>query len=364
MYKLEGVIFQYKPTSGEGGGSTNQLGKIIMATDYDPMALPFINSVQMENYQYSQSTKPSLAARHGVECAPAQGVTDMKYVRTGLSNRDKSFTDYGLFQLATEGIPISGLPGTVATANIGELWVSYRVRLSRANLYSSLLGYNIRNDLYVIDAGIAAAGQPVGLTIKNDVKNNNIGCIVRARAGTGFLSDSITVAFPVSQILGVYKITLQSYWNGTEVAGQYVWVPNLNAGGFTTAAADDGTKWGCPFTPIANYSEDDPVKPAIDLTTGEPRPQGSTFPYNWTGQRKLCYFTSEAQDGASPLQTTTSTYFAINAPTTTIAQLTFVLTTASNAVPCVMGTSINGQMFSTLSYHKIFIEQANAEISN
>jgi len=374
MYRLEGCIYQYKPTSGEGGGSTNQLGKVIMATDYDPMALPFINSVQMENYQYSQSTKPSLAARHGVECAPTQGVTDMKYVRTGLSNRDKSFTDYGLFQLATEGVPITGVQGTTASANIGELWVSYKVRLSRANLYSSLLGYNIRNDIFdcLIPTGAAiAAGQLIPqnlLGIQNTPNLNNIGTILKARAGSGIYGDSITIEFPTSQILGVYKITVYSDRANVDTASRVTqWLPML-PGAYTEATFLDKTQWGCTFTPCRNYTQDAKVSANVDLTTGAPIWQDVSI---GSGGRKQCFFSDEITDTVSPYSQSTFAYFAINSPTTTIAKMSFMLynmnlssyTGSVYNAPTV--NSVHQGSFLTDNFNiKVMVEQVNAEISN
>jgi hypothetical protein len=124
LYEFEGLIFEFKPTSGEFGSGSNMLGKVIMATNYDPDAVPFTNSRDMENYDYAISNKPSLTARHGVETAPQQQALRMQYIRTGATSRDKIFTDLGLFQIATEGIPFAG--------NVGELWVTYKVRLSRS----------------------------------------------------------------------------------------------------------------------------------------------------------------------------------------------------------------------------------------
>jgi len=362
MYRLEGAIFQYKPTSGEGGGSTNQLGKIIMATDYDPMALPFINSVQMENYQYSQSTKPSLAARHGVECAPSQGVTDMKYVRTGTSNRDKSFTDYGLFQLATEGIPITGTQtagaSSTITSNVGELWISYKVRLSRANLYSSLLGYNIRNDIYDFECPVVAFNTSFNGTLINSPALNNIGCSVRFRSGAALnaFPDSFTIEWPVSQILGVYKITIVCSTTNAESGSTVAWVPSASTDGIWSST--DATKWGCPFT--ATRTLDFPIqKPGVNLTTGAPVPNPPIA--NATQANRLMYYATEVVDGSTPAQSMMSTYFAINSPTTTVAQLMFQAV-AMSTQGAVVGF-LSG-FFATTSTWRIFIEQVNAEISN
>lgn len=137
LYDFQGLLFEYRPTSGEMA-STNSLGKVIMATQYDNDAGPFLNSVQMQNYDYSTSCKPSVSQIHGVETANRQSPVNMMYVRNRSSSRDKTFTDTGKFIIATEGIPFAA----AGTQILGELWVTYRIKLSRATLFSSLLGLN------------------------------------------------------------------------------------------------------------------------------------------------------------------------------------------------------------------------------
>ena len=147
LYDFNGLMFQYVPTSGESGAASNSLGKVLMATNYDPDASPFLNSIQMENYDYACSTKPSLGLIHGVETHNGQQVVNMMYVRTSdSSTKDRSFTDIGKFTIATEGIPAAA----AGTQIIGELWATYNIKLSRASLYNSLLGLGIPTDWITI----------------------------------------------------------------------------------------------------------------------------------------------------------------------------------------------------------------------
>lgn len=135
LYEFMGLCFQYKPTSGEfGSNNSNALGKVVLATNYDPDAPAFTNSIVMENYDWACSTKPSGGCVHGVECLPSQRSTMQMYTRTGVGNKDKVFTDLGNFQIASEGIPSSVAQDVL----IGELWVTYSVKLSRARLYQSI----------------------------------------------------------------------------------------------------------------------------------------------------------------------------------------------------------------------------------
>jgi hypothetical protein len=137
MYELQGCIFQFKSTYGESVSGANNLGKVIMATNYDPSAPIFHDTVRMQNYDYSNACRPSDSMLHGVETASSKRATDMLYVRSSEETRDKIFSDIGKFQVATEGVPLQ----TGATSSIiGELWVSYRVKLSRSKLRDTSLG--------------------------------------------------------------------------------------------------------------------------------------------------------------------------------------------------------------------------------
>lgn len=197
LYDFEGLIFQFKPLFSEDAGTSNSLGKVIMATEYDPAAPDFITSVQMSNYDYANSSKPSCGMYHGVETAQRQQAVNMMYVRTGTSTRDLIFTDVGKFQLATEGVP---LPAGATSVIIGELWVTYRVKLSRAEIYSALLGNNITQDVQNGTSSNTALW-----TATSFVKSTNtIGMTVSNISAT-----SLRLTFPQNLSLGYYQIMIQ-----------------------------------------------------------------------------------------------------------------------------------------------------------
>lgn len=212
--EFQGLIFQYKPTSGESGAASNALGKIIFATNYDPNEGAFLNSVQMANEDYANSCKPSVGMIHGVETHPQQSLMDLKYIRTGNVTRDLSFFDLGNFWVATEGIPFSAAGSQI----LGELWVTYKVRLSRANLYGALLGLNIDQD--VITFASSAAQLLVSSTAKS---TNTIGCTLSAVSATSMQCD-----FPSNINLGSYMITVL-YQDGGSFGGTQVPTASTNA---------------------------------------------------------------------------------------------------------------------------------------
>lgn len=196
MYSFEGLMFQFKPTSGEyGSSSSNSLGKVIMATQYDPDAPPFASSTEMSNYDYAQSTKPSCGMHHGVETAMSQRQDIMNYVRSGSVNKPLSDTDIGTLYVATEGISFAA----AATSIIGELWVSYRVRLSRAKL-SSQLGNQIQD--CILEATHSASALVSAVTGRRT--NSSLECTL-----TNVSSQAAVITFPRNIVRGTYRVLVQ-----------------------------------------------------------------------------------------------------------------------------------------------------------
>lgn len=130
-YSYEGLAFEFRSMSADALNSVNTaLGQVIMATNYNAASPNFGSKGEMENSEFSQSTKPACSAIHYVECEPRKtAVSTMLYVRTGVvadlpSGTDIRLYDWGNFQIAT-----NGFQGT--SVNVGELWVTYQVSLSK-----------------------------------------------------------------------------------------------------------------------------------------------------------------------------------------------------------------------------------------
>lgn len=170
LYEFQGLLFQYKPTSGEfGSNNSNALGKVVLCTNYDPDAANFTSSIVMENYDYACSTKPSSGCVHGVECKPSQRSVTQLYTRTGDSTKQRIFTDLGSFQIASEGIPSSVAQDVL----IGELWVTYTVKLSRAKLFASI-GESILHAAFQLSIGTNLGNKTVSADSDNTMALNTL----------------------------------------------------------------------------------------------------------------------------------------------------------------------------------------------
>lgn len=131
-YRIHGMIFEYKTTSSDALNSTNTaLGTVVLATQYNSLAVPFLNKQQMENYEFACSTKPSCSVIHPIECAYFENPTNILYTRTGVvSTGDLRLYDIGRFNIATVGMQ-------AANVVLGELWVSYAVEFLKPRLTDS-----------------------------------------------------------------------------------------------------------------------------------------------------------------------------------------------------------------------------------
>ena len=162
---------------------------------------------------------------HGVETEPSQRLTRQLFVNTTLTSpgpspagvKDKMLTDLGMFQLATEGIPVSKAP-TI----IGELWVSYKVKLSRAALTDILQ----HRDLEV---------QCLETIFESSVANHSVPHSLSTYEGSTLQLDtrldaiSLHVDFPTSIQNGVYRIHVILSGETFDSSGEANIVPSLTA---------------------------------------------------------------------------------------------------------------------------------------
>jgi len=138
-YELLGLVYEFVSTSGDSVGSTTtSLGTVILATQYDPTKPAFDTKQGMENYFFSQSAKPSCNIMHAVELKKSQTPVKNLYVRTGPNAGDLRWTDFGNFYIATVGMQAPNV-------NLGELWVTYKVRLRKPRLPTTVSGGYIRS---------------------------------------------------------------------------------------------------------------------------------------------------------------------------------------------------------------------------
>lgn len=154
QWVVQGMVFEFKTTCATAVASTNTaLGTVIMATQYNSLAPEFNNKIQMENYEFAQSTVPSASIMHPIECDPKQTAGQgLFYVNNdGYSSQaDPRLYNVGKFSIATVGMQ--------AAATIGELWVTYKICFIKPKLQ----GMQSVGDHWILDLTDLQSGRPFG----------------------------------------------------------------------------------------------------------------------------------------------------------------------------------------------------------
>ena len=185
-YEFIQLVYEYNSTTTDIGNSTNgQCGTIVMATNYNAANPLFTDKQQMVTYQNAESIKITESTAHGVECNPPQvAISPILYTRTNpvINGQDLKTYDKGTFQYALCNLPASynGFP-------IGEMWVTYTVRLNKTKLYVTR-GLEIDRDIFSTPTTTARgllcnlANVTAFLTSQPNyfMQQNNIGCRIIA----------------------------------------------------------------------------------------------------------------------------------------------------------------------------------------
>lgn len=203
-YEFLGLIFEYKTMSATAVGTTSSaMGTVIMATDYDCLDNNFTTKRAMEAAEYSCNTVPFETFVHPVECDPRRNFSRTLFVQPGLSKSgsapgDPRLSVLGNFTYATQGQQADG------TA-IGELWVSYHVRLSRPVLEDSA-----NTGVYSAHASttLSTSGVPSSLVV-NATNSTLLNIIVN---GTGVYAIGSVMA-ATNNAVGCYHISVHGVTN-------------------------------------------------------------------------------------------------------------------------------------------------------
>jgi hypothetical protein len=126
QWEPQGIMFEFVSTSANALDSTNTaLGQVALTCDYNPSADTFNDMSQVLNNWSTVIQKPSCSFTLPIECAPSKRATKLLFVRSSAipSNQDRRFYDLANLMVATSG--------SQASATIGQLWVTYKIKLSK-----------------------------------------------------------------------------------------------------------------------------------------------------------------------------------------------------------------------------------------
>lgn len=132
-YQFLGLAMELKTLSSDYAQNM-ALGSIFMATNYNVGTDAPTTKAELENMEYSTSSKPSCSLIHFVECDPDQTINNGHLFIAPNGNygtvnttTDPRFYDLGTIHFGSQGIPIGG-------ASICERWVTYEVALFKPTI--------------------------------------------------------------------------------------------------------------------------------------------------------------------------------------------------------------------------------------
>jgi len=200
-YEFIQLVFHYRSTV-DASSTTNasgNTGTIILATDYSCSAQNFKDKAQMVSAHGAIAERITEAANHGIECDPTKNMgSAQKSVRAGLiRDRDVSTLDLGKFQIAFQNTP-----APFFNQQVGELWVTYTVKLDKPRIFSAASG-NVAFYKGVSKGG-EAPGSLLGTNFLTCLNNSIPLKLAQATAGS---NQGIKITFPAA-LNGVFEIVV------------------------------------------------------------------------------------------------------------------------------------------------------------
>lgn len=186
QWRPNGIVVCFKSTSSIYNGSSQALGTVIIASDYDLTDAPYSSKIEMENSEFAVSAKSSDNILHPIECAIGERQVKILKCR-GVSNPSDNLQWYDLcnLQVATQGI-------TGSSVNLGELWITYDISFFKEQLYGNLFGNSILQYNYEWSTGTSTSAYFGNSGAANPTNTLNL-----TLTGT-------TITFPANVSAGTY----------------------------------------------------------------------------------------------------------------------------------------------------------------
>ncbi|QMW68810.1 capsid protein [Crucivirus-340] len=264
QFEIQGILFEFRSTSGNALNSTNTaLGTVMFATQYDTVDTPFASKSEMLNYEFSTSGMPSHNQTHMIECDPHQTPLPLLFTEQGSTNPPN--TDPRLYFLGRTQIATTGFQA--ASVNIGELHVTYQVKLLKPKLVTTL---GLTNGFYRAVSNTITPTLPLG-----DFANANV-----IFSNSDYDITATDILFPTFGTDKQYSIEL--VWVGTVNAAVATY-PTVS---YFNGASDGGGAFQVPPPTSANvirtlmYQQVNvaggQLRPFIRLGTSGAYPTGTT----------------------------------------------------------------------------------------
>jgi hypothetical protein len=225
-FQFLGLVFEYKTTSATAVGTVSSaMGAVVMATDYDCYDANYHTKRAIEAAEFSVSGAPYETFMHPVECDPKRNNSRNFFIVNGITNASSAPGDQrnsvlGNFSIARVGQQADN------TA-IGELWVTYHVKLSRPILESDADSGSFSQHI----AGVASPGGVIAGTLNTC---NTTGFTVQWN-GVSATGSTITLGANAANLIkGQYLIALYSRANSAAAYANPPTVGTVTALGSTS----------------------------------------------------------------------------------------------------------------------------------
>ena len=180
-YEFGQLIFTFKSTVTDFVATNGQVGSIILTTQYNANDDPFTSKQDMMEYDGAVSGKVSGMVLAGVECDPSKNSgAPGKYTRSGPAPPSEDLKTY---DLGTLNVGICNTPSQFNNQSLGELWVSYTVKLRKPKFFTTR-ALGLLTDIVVAHDGVGARFGLMG-ELGYGQQNRIGGQIVRSFIGTG-----------------------------------------------------------------------------------------------------------------------------------------------------------------------------------
>ena len=251
-YEIEQLIFSFSTAVSDiGASATGQCGNVLMVGDYNVDSPNFRSKEDLMMYQGAVSTKTTESACCAIECNPKKNAgSPGKFTRTAGLPLNKNKFDY---DLGTLNVAVSAAPVAYAGQSLGELWVSYRVKLRKPKFYANK-AYGVQQDIFVTSQGTISPSFPMGsnaLLLKSPQNT------IKAALGLE-VANSIFVTFPASYsgqvevslnieagtaYYGYDANTQRGYLNEFKSFGNIKPIYDIYGTGFQVATASSKAQW-------------------------------------------------------------------------------------------------------------------------
>jgi hypothetical protein len=148
-YEWLGALVEYRPTSGNIAGASPALGSVMLSSNYNVHEPPYASKAEVDSAQYTTQCVPCEGMLHPVECKKNVNLFNRYLVKTlAVVGGDEALYDMCNVQISTQGMQ--------SAYTIGELWVTYHIRLTRPvipHLSNGWSGMDTRGEVPVTDAG-------------------------------------------------------------------------------------------------------------------------------------------------------------------------------------------------------------------